>query len=105
MTFGGGSSHQRTGLRPLVPCSRENTGKFADFGLESAKVPRLSEENSIAYQVNFLVAKAGKIYERSGKPEAVNSESDSLGQQPFGMSIVPQPLLLHEVGGHIITSW
>jgi hypothetical protein len=55
--------------------------------------------------VNSLAAKAGKICERSGKPEAVNSESDSLGQQPFGMSIVPQPLLLHEVGGHIITSW
>jgi len=59
------------------PVPGENTGKFADFGLESAKAPRLSEENSIAYQVNSLAAKAGKICERSGKPEAVNSESDS----------------------------
>jgi hypothetical protein len=32
------------------PVPRENTGKFADFGLEIAKAPRLSEENSIAYQ-------------------------------------------------------
>jgi hypothetical protein len=27
---------------------RENTGKFAIFGFEIAKAPRLSEENSIA---------------------------------------------------------
>jgi hypothetical protein len=54
----------------------ENTGKFADFGLEIAKAPRLLEENSIAYQQNSLVAKAGKICRRSGKPEAGNSESD-----------------------------
>jgi hypothetical protein len=33
----------------VFPVSRENTGKFADFGLEIAKAPRLSEENSIAY--------------------------------------------------------
>ena len=58
------------------PVPRENTGKFADFGLEIAKVPRLSEENSIAYPRNSLVAKAGKICRRSGKPEAGNSESD-----------------------------
>jgi hypothetical protein len=32
------------------PVSRENTGKFAEFGLEIAKAPLLSEENSIAYQ-------------------------------------------------------
>jgi hypothetical protein len=32
------------------PVPRENTGKFADFGLEIAKAPRLSEGNSIAYQ-------------------------------------------------------
>jgi hypothetical protein len=32
------------------PVPRENTGKFANFGLEIAKAPRLSEENSIAYQ-------------------------------------------------------
>jgi hypothetical protein len=32
------------------PVPRENTGKFADFGLEMAKAPRLPEENSIAYQ-------------------------------------------------------
>jgi hypothetical protein len=38
------------------PVQRENTGKFADFGLEIAKAPRLSEENSIAYQQNSLVA-------------------------------------------------
>jgi hypothetical protein len=38
------------------PVPRENTGKFADFGLEIAKVPRLSEENSIPYQQNSLVA-------------------------------------------------
>ena len=56
------------------PVPGENTGKFADFELELAKAPRLSDENSIAYQVNSLAAKAGKIYERSGKPEAVNSE-------------------------------
>ena len=45
----------------LFPVSRENTGKFANFGLEIAKAPRLSEENSIAYQQNSLVSKAGKI--------------------------------------------
>jgi hypothetical protein len=43
------------------PVPRENTGKFADFGLEIAKAPRLSEENSIAYQENFLVAQQGKF--------------------------------------------
>jgi hypothetical protein len=31
------------------PVQRENTGKFADFGLEIAKEPRLSEENSISW--------------------------------------------------------
>jgi hypothetical protein len=67
------------------PVPGENTGKFADFGLESAKAPRLSEENSIAYQVNSLAAKAGKICERSGKPEAVNSESESDSLRPFGI--------------------
>ena len=38
------------------PVPRENTGKFADFGLEIAKAPRLSAENSIAYQQHSLVA-------------------------------------------------
>jgi hypothetical protein len=38
------------------PVPRENTAKFADFGLEIAKVPQLSEENSIGYQQNSLVA-------------------------------------------------
>jgi hypothetical protein len=38
------------------PVPRENTGKFADFGLQIAKAPLLSEENSIAYQQNSLVA-------------------------------------------------
>jgi len=33
----------------------ENTGKFAHFGLEIAKAPLLSEENSIACQRNSLV--------------------------------------------------
>src|SRR6476646_150696 len=61
--IGGGSSHQRTGLRRF-PVPRENAGKFAYFGLEIAKVPGLSEENSIAYQQNSLVAKAGKISPR-----------------------------------------
>jgi hypothetical protein len=28
------------------PVPRENTGKFADFGLEVAEAPRLSEENA-----------------------------------------------------------
>jgi len=32
----------------LFPVTRENTGKFAIFGFEIAKAPRLSEENSIA---------------------------------------------------------
>jgi hypothetical protein len=53
----------------------ENTGKFGDFGLEIAKAPLLSEENSIAYQQNSLVASAGKICGRSGKPEAGNRET------------------------------
>jgi len=57
----------------LFPVSRENTGKFANFGLEIAKAPRLSEENSIAYQQNSLVAKAGKICGRSGKPRRVTA--------------------------------
>jgi hypothetical protein len=43
------------------PVPRENTGKFADFGLEIAKVPRFSEENSIAYPENSLVAQQGKF--------------------------------------------
>jgi hypothetical protein len=42
--------------RPLFPVPRENTGKFADFELEIANAPRLSEENSIAYKQNSLVA-------------------------------------------------
>ena len=76
-----------------------------DFGLESAKAPRLSEENSIAYQVNSLAAKAGKICERSGKPEAVNSESDSFRSTTIWNEHSAAILLLHEVGGGIITSW
>jgi hypothetical protein len=60
----------------LFPVSRENTGKFADFGLEIAKAPRFSEENSIAYQQNSLVAKAGKICGRSGNPRRITAKSD-----------------------------
>jgi hypothetical protein len=56
------------------PVPRENTGKFADFGLEIAKAPRLSEENSIACQRNSLVTKAGKICARSGNLRRGNSE-------------------------------
>jgi hypothetical protein len=42
---------QSSANRPLpvgFPVLRENTGKFADFGLEIAEAPLLSEENSIA---------------------------------------------------------
>jgi hypothetical protein len=60
----------------LFPVSQENTGKFANFGLEIAKAPRLSEENSIAYQQNSLVAKAGKICGRSGNPRRITAKSD-----------------------------
>jgi len=55
------------------PVSRENTGKFANLGLEIAKAPRLSEENSITYQQNSLVAKAGKIYGPSRNPKRVTA--------------------------------
>ena len=43
----------------LFPVLRENTEKFADFGLEIDKAPRVSEENSIAYQRNSLSVRAG----------------------------------------------
>jgi hypothetical protein len=55
------------------PVPGENTGKFADFGLEIAKAPRLSEENSTPYQQNSLVAKAGKICGRSGNPRRITA--------------------------------
>ena len=55
------------------PVPRENTGKFADFGLEIAKAPRLSEGNSIACQRNSLVTKTGKICWRSGKLKRVTA--------------------------------
>jgi hypothetical protein len=58
------------------PVLRENTGKFADFGLEIAKAPWLSEVNSIAYQQNSLAAKTGKNLRANREPEAHNSESD-----------------------------
>ena len=56
------------------PVPRENTGKFANFGLEIANAPRLSEENSIACQRNSLVTKAGKICGRSGNLRRGNCE-------------------------------
>jgi hypothetical protein len=40
---------QKRRTRTKGAIGRENTGKFAGFGLEIAKAPRLSEENSIAY--------------------------------------------------------
>jgi hypothetical protein len=55
------------------PVPREKTGKFAYFGLEIAKVPGLSEENSITYQQNSLVAKAGKISWLSGNLKRVTA--------------------------------
>jgi hypothetical protein len=55
------------------PVSRENTGKFADFWLEIAKAPPLSEENSIAYQQNSLITKTGKICWRSGNLKRVTA--------------------------------
>ena len=55
------------------PVPRENTGKFADFGLEIGKAPRLSEENSVAYQQNSLVAEAGKICWRSGNRRRITA--------------------------------
>jgi hypothetical protein len=59
-------------VRPF-PVFRENTGKFDDFGLEVAKVPRLSEENSIIYQQNSLAAKAGKNCWLSGNLKGVTA--------------------------------
>lgn len=56
------------------PVSREDTGKFAAFGLEMTKAPRLSEGNSIVCEPNSLAAKAGKICGRTGNPKAHNSE-------------------------------
>jgi hypothetical protein len=43
------------------PVPREFTGKFADFGLEIAKAPRLSEENSIATSRIPYSPKQGKF--------------------------------------------
>jgi hypothetical protein len=68
----------------LFPVSRENTGKFANFGLEIAKAPWVSEENSIAYQQNSLVAKAGKICGRSGNPRRVTANLIPLTGLAFG---------------------
>ena len=56
------------------PVPREDTGKFAAFGLEMTKAPRLSGGNSIVCEPNFLAAKAGKIFGRTGNPKAHNSE-------------------------------
>jgi len=38
------------------------------------KAPRLSGGNSIVCEPNFLAAKAGKIFGRTGNPKAHNSE-------------------------------
>ena len=61
-------------LSACFPVPREDTGKFAAFGLEMTKAPRLSGGNSIVCEPNFLAAKAGKIFGRTGNPKAHNSE-------------------------------
>jgi hypothetical protein len=58
----------------LFPVPREDTGKFADFGLEMTEAPGLSRGNSIVCEQNSLAARAGKICGRTGNPEAYNSE-------------------------------
>ena len=58
----------------IFPVKRENTGKFAAFGLEMTKAPRLSGGISIICEPNSLAAKAGKICGRTGNPKAHNSE-------------------------------
>jgi hypothetical protein len=58
----------------LFPVPREDTGKFADFGLEMTEALRLSGGNSIVCERNSLAAKAGKICGRTGNPKAHNSE-------------------------------
>ena len=49
-------------------------GKFANFELEIVKAPRLSEENSIAYPQNSLVAQSRENLRLIREPEAGNSE-------------------------------
>jgi hypothetical protein len=56
------------------PVSRENTGKFSDFGLTIDEAPRLSAGNTIAYDRNSPAAEAGKICRRTGNFEGRNSE-------------------------------
>jgi hypothetical protein len=69
MKIGGGGSHRRTRLRLAFPVSRENTGKFFDFGLTIDEAPRLSAGNTIAYDPNSLAAETGKICRRTGNFE------------------------------------
>jgi hypothetical protein len=58
------------------PVSRENTGKFADFGLEIAKAPPLSEENSNRLPAEFPNHQNRENLLAIREPEAGNSESD-----------------------------
>ena len=58
----------------LFPVQREDTGKFADFGLEMTEAPRPSGGNAIVCEWNSLGAKAGKICGRAGSPKAHNCE-------------------------------
>jgi hypothetical protein len=70
--------------RCLFPVSRENTGKFTNLRLEIVEARRLSEENSIPYHRNSLVAKAGKIYGRSGNPRRVTANLIPIMGLAFG---------------------
>ena len=56
------------------PVCRENTGKFAYFGLEMTEAPRLSGGNSIVCERKSLAAKTGKIWGRTGNRGCNNKE-------------------------------
>jgi hypothetical protein len=58
----------------LFPVLRKIQGKFAAFGLDMTKAPRLLGGNSIVCEPNSLAIKAGKIFGRTENPKAHNSE-------------------------------
>jgi hypothetical protein len=60
----------------LFPVLRENAGKFANFGLETAKAPRLSEGKFNRLPTEFPSRKNRENLRANRDPEAHNSETD-----------------------------
>lgn len=59
---------------PLFLVLRENTAKFAQFGLETTIASGFRNANSKGYHHNSLAAKTGKIWGRTGNRGCNNKE-------------------------------